>query len=487
MPKSTRECIREMSIRGSSQREIARTLGVSRNTVAKYLAEDLSPKAPVTRTPASPTMAPYADEVRGWLEADGRAPRKQRHTAKRVYDRLVDERGFDGSLSTVERFVREWREARDPSPTDGFLELGWPAGAAQGDYGNATAVLGGSEVALHELVVSFPHSNGRFCVCSMSQRSECLCESMMRVFEHVGGVPHTLVLANAPEAGRRLAGVVRESGLFTAFRQHLGFEVRFCNPYAGHEKGSVENAVGFLRRNLMVPVPEAEDLDALNGRLLAGCDRLLGGTHYREGAAVGELLAEDGAAMLPLPSTRFDAVRWERRRADREGRVEVDGTLYCAGPYWHGRWMLVGLRDRTVEIRDERGRHAATLPRSWGARETVFDPATLIPAVTARPRSWEQSQLRACVGQPLREGLDRCGADARRLVLRALRSASGRYGFEAASHAASEVLSAGRLPDEAALDLACRSMRALGRTGAAVDLGVYDALAEGGGRLGQRR
>ena len=143
----------------------------------------------------------------------------------------------------------------------------------------------------------------------------------------------------------------------------------------------------------MVPVPEAEDLDALNGRLLAGCDRLLGGTHYREGAAVGELLAEDGAAMLPLPSTRFDAVRWERRRADREGRVEVDGTLYCAGPYWHGRWMLVGLRDRTVEIRDERGRHAATLPRSWGARETVFDPATLIPAVTARPRSWEQSQL----------------------------------------------------------------------------------------------
>ena len=131
--------------------------------------------------------------------------------------------------------MREWREARDPSPTDGFLELGWPAGAAQGDYGNATAVLGGRRWRLHELRRSFPHSNGRFCVCSMSQRSECLCESMMRVFEHVGGVPHTLVLDNATEAGRRLAGVVRESGLFTAFRQHLGFEVRFCNPYAGHD------------------------------------------------------------------------------------------------------------------------------------------------------------------------------------------------------------------------------------------------------------
>jgi hypothetical protein len=123
-------------------------------------------------------MAPYADEVRGWLEADGRAPRKQRHTAKRVYDRLVDERGFDGSLSTVERFVREWREARDPlahgrvpSSSAGPPEL------RRATTGNATAVLGGSEVALHELVVSFPHSNGRFCVCSMSQRSECVSAS----------------------------------------------------------------------------------------------------------------------------------------------------------------------------------------------------------------------------------------------------------------------------------------------------------------------
>ena len=192
-----------MSIRGSSQRQMLQDARREQEHGRQVPAQDLSPKAPVTRTPASPTMAPYADEVRGWLRRRTAAPpRKQRHTAKRVYDRLVDERGFDGSLSTVERFVREWREARDPSPSrTGSSSLGWPAGAAQGDYGNATAVPGGSEVALHELVVSFPHSNGRFCVCSMSQRSECLCESMMRVFEHVGGVP-TLVLDNATEAGR---------------------------------------------------------------------------------------------------------------------------------------------------------------------------------------------------------------------------------------------------------------------------------------------
>lgn len=484
MPKSTQECIREMSIRGSSQREIARALHVSRNTVSKYLSEDLSPAPPVRPPHASPTMEPFAEEVSSWLEADLLVPRKQRHTAKRVHDRLVAEHGFEGSLSTVERFVRDWRESRPQSPADGFLELSWPAGSAQGDWGNAVAVIGGAEVGVHEFALTLPHSNGRWCVCSMAQRSECLCESMLQVFEHIGGVPPVLVLDNATEAGRRIAGVVRESSLFSAFRQHHGFEVRFCNPHSGHEKGSVENAVGFLRRNLMVPVPEAPDLVALNERLLAGCDRLLDGDHYREGVPVRGLLADDLSALLPLPGARFDCVRWERRRADREGRVEVDGTLYCAGPYWHGRWMLVGLRAGSVEVMDERGRHAATLPRSWsGGGATVYDPATLIPAVTARPRSWEQSQLRASVPEAMREGMDRCGAAERRQVLRELRRASEAFGFERASAACAEVFSGGRVPERASVDLLCRAAAGAAPGGGA-DLSVYDGLMGGGGRLG---
>lgn len=485
MPKSTQECIRELHIGGRSQREIAEALHVSRNTVSKYVSEDLSPQPPVSPARTSPTMEPYAEEVVSWLEADLLAPRKQRHTAKRVYDRLVSKLEFKGSLSTVERFVRDWRDSRPPSPAEGFLELGWPAGTAQGDYGNAVAVLGGVEEDVHELAVSLPHSNGRWAACSMSQRSECLCESMLTIFEHVGGVPPVLVLDNATEAGRMLAGVVRESSLFSAFRQHHGFEVRFCNPASGWEKGSVENAVGFLRRNLMVPVPEAADLGELNARLLAGCDALLDGPHYREGVPIRELLAEDLAALLPLPGARFDCVRWERRRADREGRVEVDGTLYCAGPYWHGRWMLVGLRAATVEILDERGRHAATLPRSWSrGGGTVFDPATLVPAVTARPRSWPQSQLRAAVPEALREGMDRCGKEERRQVLRALQAASESCGFEAAARAAAEIFAGGRVPDRAGVDLLARGIAGGRGDGGRADLSVYDGLLGGGGGVG---
>lgn len=483
MPRSTQECIRELRIRGKSQREVAASLGVSRNTVAKYEAADLSPRPPVRPVPSSPTMAPYADVVAGWLEADAGAPRKQRHTARRVFDRLVAEHGFGGSRSTVERFVRRWREDHTPK-TGGFLELSWPPGSAQGDYGNARATIGGEGVDLHALVVTLPRSNARYAVCSMAQRSECLCESLLLVFEHLGGVPPVLVLDNATEAGRRLGGLVRESALFTAFRQHHGFEVRFCNPYAGHEKGSVENAVGFLRRNLMVPVPEAPDLAALNSRLLAGCDALLAADHYREGVPIADLLAEDRAALLPLPATRFDCVRWERRRADKEGRVEVDGTLYCAGPYWHGRWMVVGLRAGSVEIMDEHGRRAASLPRSWGGSGTVVDPATLIPAVTARPRSWGQSQLRAAVPPAMRDGMDRLGADGRRRVLRAVRRASASSGFEAAAGAAASIFEGGRVPDGPGVDMLARRIASGAPPGGGADLAVYDALVGGGGRRG---
>ena len=157
MPLSKQELIRTMHAEGRSQREIARELGISRNTVAKYASKgDFSPEPPVARPRTSPTMEPYARAVRSWLEGDRDRPRKQRHTARRVYDRLVSELGYGGSLATVERFVREWRRENAHGPGEGFLELEWPCGTCQVDYGHASAVVAGEEVELHELAVSWP-------------------------------------------------------------------------------------------------------------------------------------------------------------------------------------------------------------------------------------------------------------------------------------------------------------------------------------------
>lgn len=478
MPIETQGCIREMHARGCSEREIARTLGISRNTVSKYVRKgDFSPEPPVAPAPDRPTMRPHARTVESWLEADLGAPRKQRHTAKRVFDRLRDEEGYKGSLSTVERFVREWREAHRGAGA-GFLELEWPAGVAQVDYGECFADIGGSRERLHALVVSFPHSNARFEVLTRAQRSENACWALAEVFHATGRAPASLVLDNATECGRRAGEVVRESALFSALRAHYGCSVTFCNPYAGHEKGSVENAVGFLRRNLMVPVPAAPTLDELNARLLEGCMRLLDAERTPGGPTVRELFGEDLAAGIPLPADRFDAVRWERRRADKEGRVRVDGSLYLAGPYWHGRDMVVGVRNSTVELLDARGRRAALLPRSYvpgGA--TVRDPATLIPALTARPRAWPESPLRAEVPPALREALDSASLAERRSVLRAVGRASEASGFAAAVEAGARICASGRLPDDASCDLLARRVASGGPDPAGrADLSVYDGL-----------
>ena len=196
----------------------------------------------VRQTKIVPSMA--------WLRDDLAVPRKQRRTARKIYDDLVRDHGYAGSRSSVERLVRRIREDTAPAG-DGYLELDWPAGVAQVDFGHAVAWLDGERVELHLLVMSFPHPDARFCVPPVSEAAECLCAGLRTLSGHVGGAPTELVLDNATEAGRRTCGVVRESALFSQFRAHYGCRSTYRDPYSGNEKGSVENAVGFPGRNLM--------------------------------------------------------------------------------------------------------------------------------------------------------------------------------------------------------------------------------------------
>ncbi|RJT91771.1 hypothetical protein D6T64_01200 [Cryobacterium melibiosiphilum] len=116
----------------------------------------------------------------------------------------------------------------------------------------------------------------------------------------------------------------------------------------------MENAVGFLRRNLMVPEPEAATLQGLNDVLMARCMALAEAVHYRKGLPVSELVAQGVAASLALPGVGFDPVRYESRTADKKGHVLIDANTYAAGLSFHRRTLTVGLRHDVVEILDER-------------------------------------------------------------------------------------------------------------------------------------
>ncbi len=199
--------------------------------------EDCSP-GPERSVSRPSKLDPFRATVDGWLQADRFMPRKQRHTAKRVYDRLVSEKGYEGSYSPVQRYVKRWREEHR-LPSDGYLELKWHPGEAQVDFGMAQAVVGGDRVDVHCLVVTFPYSNMRYCVALPGENAECVCAGLRTVFEHIGAVPLTLVLDGTPAgAGHRIAwDKVTVVHVFELFVEHYRLEARVLQPELGQREG----------------------------------------------------------------------------------------------------------------------------------------------------------------------------------------------------------------------------------------------------------
>ena len=343
----------------------------------------------------------------------------------------MEEHGYTGTYSPVQRHVKKWMAANRQAG-EGFTELLWPAGTVQVDFGQAEAIIAGIRQVVHIFLVTFPFSNMRFVQAYRGETAECVAHGLRTVFEHIRAVPRHMVFDNATGIGRRVGTRVVETKLFGAFKLHYRSESRYCNPYSGHEKGNVENAVGFLRRNFMVPEPEAATLEGLNKVFMAKCDALAATVHYRKGLALGELFAQDVAASLELPGVGFEAVRYESRRADRVGNLLVDGNTYAAGSSFHGRQLTVGLGHETVQILDEHSAPVRTFPRVFGKQtETIFEPASLVPLLATKPGAWSHSPLRTLVTDPVRDWLDKATATDRRRLFNAVDAASGTTGFDA--------------------------------------------------------
>ena len=480
VPMSVVETIRALDAEGVSGRQIAQRVGVSRDSVAKYIADgDYSPTPParVTR-PGASVLTGYTAVIDEWLTEDERRPRKQRHTATRVYHRLRDESGYQGTYSPVQRYVKRFRAARRKN-NEGFLELSWPAGQAQVDFGQAEAIIQGVRTRLHVLVVTFPFSNMRFCVAYRGETAECVCDGLRRIFEYIGSAPRVLVFDNATGVGRRTGERIIESKLFAAFKQHYRLTARYCTPNSGNEKGNVENAVGFLRRNLMVPEPVVGSLAELNAQLLSGCVAMGEAAHWRKGAPIGELFLEDIAAGLELPGVGFDPVRYESRRADKTGTITVEGNSYLAGPAFYGRHVTVGIRHDVIELLDEHAHPIVTFDRVYGhTPETQMQAGSLLPALALKPGAWGHSPLRNLVPDALRDWLDRARPAERGRTLAGLAHVADRTGFDTAVDAATRLIRLGDDPTGVGLEmLAYRLFQGAEPDLRPVDLTVYDRLA----------
>ena len=225
--------------------EIARKVGVCRNTVYNRLAEDdLSPKMPTVKGRPK-LLDPYRPLIVGWLEGDRGEWRKQRHTAHRIWVRLTTEEGVEVGESTVRDYVRALREELGHSDADDYLDQRWAPGEAQADFGEADFHVRGVKTRMSYFVLTFPYSNIGIAQIFPGENAECVCQALRNVFEFVGGVPERIVFDNATGVGRRVCEKVRTTELFGAFAAHYNFAFSFCSPDAGHEKGSVLCAAWF--------------------------------------------------------------------------------------------------------------------------------------------------------------------------------------------------------------------------------------------------
>ncbi|MCL1981651.1 MAG: IS21 family transposase [Clostridiales bacterium] len=423
--------IRDLKQMGYRNSEIVKKVKADAKTVRKYLKQDdFSPTPPLLKERPS-NLDPYKGKIAEWLDEDKKTWKKQSHTAQHVYDRLVEEHKYKGSYNIVQRYMKKVREQ---AKTRGTLELIWAPGTVQVDFGEADVIKDGKQIRLKFLTASFPYSNNGFSQFFGGETAECVCQGLKDIFKYIGGVPQLAVFDNATGVGRRIGEAIRESELFKRFRSHYVFQVRFCNPDSGHEKGNVEKKVGYNRKNLFVPVPQIDQLATYNQGLLDRHAKKAEEAHYKKGIPIKELFQEDVKALAPLPPKEFDVCRYEWLNADGYGKVCLDGKHhYSTCPENANRKVLVGVRAHWVDILADDGQMIARHDRSYGdARTDVSDYSTSLLMLLRNSGAWQNSGLRIQVPELLRDYMDAQTKESRKNTLRIMDELTGQYGWDAA-------------------------------------------------------
>src|SRR6202171_1692624 len=339
-----------VQIEGLRRREAARRYGIDLRTVAKMLAFSVPPGYRRSRPPARPKLDPFTgiiDQI--LLEDEGRS-RKQRHTSKRIFERLRDEHGYSGGITIVKDYVLSRRLRH----REVFVPLRHDPGHAQVDFGEALAEIAGVDGKIHFFAVDLPHSGA---------------------FSFFGKLPRSILYDNTTWAVARILGdgVRQRTRVFSELQSHYVFADRFGRPGKGNDKGKVEGLVGWIRRNLLVPVPRAASLTALNEQLLEGCRRRLGDRLRGHEETIGERLVRDLAAFHSLPPVPYDACEKKAGRVSSLSLVRYRGTDYSVPTAYGHREVLIRGYVHEVVIccgAEVIARH----PRSYEREDFVFDP-----------------------------------------------------------------------------------------------------------------
>jgi len=381
---------------GMSLRGIARQTKHHFTTVQKYAYQTdwNQSQQPQTQQREFPSVQEHISTIDKWLEQDEKEPRKQRHTIMKVFHRLQDECGYNGSYNSVKRYYN-YKKAEMKKYSESYLPLAHPAGHVQVDFGKFK-YYDALERAFdgYALIVSFPHSNAGWMQVFPSENQECLLTGLKRIFYHIGGVPVRMRMDNMTTAvAQVLKGTERViSDGFYRFMLHHRFSADFCNPAKGNEKGNVENKVGYTRRNMLVPVPTITDFDSFNEELLKRCDADHKRDHYLREVSIEELWEEDKRVLLTLPEYEYEVFSYESLPVNKNGFITVDTGKYGLSPELYGKVVQAKIYFDKIEIFYD---HCLlkTFRRSYERNNEDYDWKDYLPSLVKKPGATEHTRF----------------------------------------------------------------------------------------------
>ena len=375
-------------IEGISERAAAERFGINARTVSKMLRFSVPPGYVRSKPPFRPKLDAFVGIIDAILAADKEGPKKQRHTSKRIFERLRDEHGFTGKVTIVKDYVSGWRQRTQEM----FVPLVHPPGQAQVDFGEAVGVIGGVERKIHFLAMDLPHSDAIFVVGYPAETTEAFCDGHVRAFEFFDGVPQSILYDNTKIAVARILGDGRRkrTRVFGELQSHYLFKDRFGRPGKGNDKGKVEGLVGYARRNFMVPIPVFPDFEALNAHLLESCRKRLADRLRGHEGTIGERLARDLAAFQkPLPAP-YDACEKRPGRVNSLSLVRYRNNDYSV-PTAHGHRHVL-IRGYVHEVVIACGAEIiAHHPRSYEREDFVFNPLHYLALIEQKTNALDQA------------------------------------------------------------------------------------------------
>lgn len=373
---------------GKSRREAARVFGLSRETISKMCRFSMPPGYVRQRPPQKPKLGPLIPVIEAILEADRTSPVKQRHTAKRIFERLRDEHGFAGGYTVVKDHVRiERARGRET-----FVPLAHPPGHAQVDFGEAVGVIGGVRQKIHFFCMDLPQSDACFVKAYPAETTEAFLDGHVSAFAFFGGVPLSILYDNLKIAVAKICGDGKRepTRAFSELLSHYLFEDRFGRPGKGNDKGKVEGLVKYARANFMTPVPEAESYEALNARLATCCRARQGDHAGRHAHTIGERLVADSAALRVLPVVALEPCEKRAARVSSTALVRYRTNDYSVPTAYGFQDVVVkGFVDEVVILCG--GREVARHARSYAEGAFVADPLHYLALIEMKPNALDQA------------------------------------------------------------------------------------------------